>query len=340
MDTTIQSYSNKASYAFMIAFLGICFAFHLMPSLIAGMVVFILIGKVFNFFNPLVKSKIAHKITLGVVVLVIALLMGGLFSAAYYGFKMGNGGMHKLGEDIVNILQQIKHYLPTPLVDYIPDDVLVLKEQVMDAAKENSPHLFEMTTHSAKVFVHVIIGILIGAVTAFSFLNYKNQEHVPLKPLSEALMKRVVNFGLVFERVIFAQGKISAINTALTAIYLLIVLPLCGIHMPYANVLIVFTFCVGLVPVVGNLISNFIIVLISLTVSFQVAIASLGFLIVIHKLEYYVNAKIVGHEIKTSIWEMLIIMVLMETIFGLIGVAVAPIIYGYIKEELEQKGLI
>jgi predicted PurR-regulated permease PerM len=66
----------------------------------------------------------------------------------------------------------------------------------------------------------------------------------------------------------------------------------------------------------------------------------LGFLIVIHKLEYYVNAKIVGHEIKTSIWEMLIIMVLMETIFGLIGVAVAPIIYGYIKEELEQKGLI
>ena len=78
----------------------------------------------------------------------------------------------------------------------------------------------------------------------------------------------------------------------------------------------------------------------SLTLSFEVAVFSLIFLVVIHKMEYYINAKIVGSKIKTSIWELLIAMIIMETLFGLIGVAVAPIIYGYIKEELKQLDMV
>lgn len=78
----------------------------------------------------------------------------------------------------------------------------------------------------------------------------------------------------------------------------------------------------------------------SLTLSFKVAIGSLLFLVIIHKLEYYINAKIVGNsKIKTSIW-VLIAMVIMETLFGLIKVAIAPIIYGYIKEELKKLELV
>ena len=57
---------------------------------------------------------------------------------------------------------------------------------------------------------------------------------------------------------------------------------------------IVLTFIVGLLPVVGNLVSNVVIVVVSLSVSIKVAIGSLLFLIVIHKLEYFLNARIVG----------------------------------------------
>ena len=78
----------------------------------------------------------------------------------------------------------------------------------------------------------------------------------------------------------------------------------------------------------------------SVTLSFKVAIGSLAFLVIIHKLEYYINAKIVGSKIKTSIWELLIAMIVMETLFGLLGVAIAPVIHGYIKEELKLKELI
>lgn len=335
----MQNSIKISSYILMTSFLIMAFMFHLMPTVLAATVVFLLISKVFGFFEPKVKSKLAHQITLLIVALVIACIIAGLTALGYYAFKASSGGFYKMSEDIFNILQQLKNYLPPSLVQYIPQDVFTLNQKVAEIIKQNTPHIFEVTTHSAKVFVHVVLGIFIGAVTAFSFIGFNKDTH-PLKPLSAALFARISNFGSVFERVIFAQGKISAINATLTGIYLLIALPIFGIDMPYAKSLVILTFLVGLIPVLGNLISNVVIVLISLTVSFEVAVASLAFLVIVHKLEYYINAKIVGQQIKTEIWELLIAMVIMETLFGLIGVAVAPIIYGYIKEELKQLSLI
>jgi predicted PurR-regulated permease PerM len=75
-------------------------------------------------------------------------------------------------------------------------------------------------------------------------------------------------------------------------------------------------------------------------VSFDVAIASLAFLVIVHKLEYYVNAKIVGEQIKTSIWEMLIVMLILESAFGVLGAVLGPVLYGYIKEELQKNKLV
>lgn len=338
-----QDNIELVSYILMALFLGVCFFFHHLPTLLAGMAVFLLIKKTFKAIEPRVKGRTAHKITLSIVVLVSALIISGIFVGCYYMIKAGNStanGSSNIIDYLFNTLQQLKEYLPAMLVSYIPDDAILLKEKFIEIAKSHSANIFEVTSHSAKVFAHVIVGILIGAVIAFSFLDYKIDDHKTLKPLTSNLLTRITKFLGVFERVIFAQGKISAINTVLTAIYLLIVLPLCGIDLPYAKTLVVLTFVFGLIPTIGNTISNIFIVLISITVSFKVAVASLIFLIVIHKLEYYINAKIVGQQIKTSVWEMLLALIIMETFFGLAGVAVSPIIYGYLKEELKAKNLI
>jgi predicted PurR-regulated permease PerM len=94
------------------------------------------------------------------------------------------------------------------------------------------------------------------------------------------------------------------------------------------------TFIVGLLPVIGNLISNTVIVAIALSVSFPAAVMSLTFLIVIHKFEYFLNARIVGGQIEARTWELLIAMLVMEAAFGIPGVIAAPIFYAYIKREL------
>ncbi len=113
-----------------------------------------------------------------------------------------------------------------------------------------------------------------------------------------------------------------------------------GIHLPLIKTMVAITFVCGLVPVVGNLISNTIITVVSLSQSLAAALGSLAFLIVVHKLEYFLNARIIGSQIKAHAWELLLAMLVMEAAFGLAGVIAAPIYYAYIKNELSDRGLV
>jgi predicted PurR-regulated permease PerM len=118
------------------------------------------------------------------------------------------------------------------------------------------------------------------------------------------------------------------------------VLPLLGIHVPLAKTLVIVTFVVGLLPVIGNLVSNTAVTVAALSVSLWVGVAALGFLVLVHKLEYFLNARIVGTQIRARAWELLVAMLAMEAAFGLAGLVVAPIYYAYLKRELEAEGLI
>ena len=72
--------------------------------------------------------------------------------------------------------------------------------------------------------------------------------------------------------------------------------------------------------------------------SLQVALGSLVFMVVIHKLEYFLNARIIGAQINAKSWEMLTAILVMEALFGLPGVVAAPVYYAYVKKELgDQK---
>jgi len=139
---------------------------------------------------------------------------------------------------------------------------------------------------------------------------------------------------------VFAQVRISAVNTTLTGLYLFVALPLASVHLPLAKTVLVIAFLVGLLPVVGNLVSNTIIVILSLSVSLSVAIASLVFLVVIHKLEYFLNAHMIGTQVHAHAWELLLAMLVMEAAFGISGLIAAPIYYAYLKGELVSRSLV
>jgi predicted PurR-regulated permease PerM len=62
--------------------------------------------------------------------------------------------------------------------------------------------------------------------------------------------------------------------------------------------------------------------------------------VVIHKLEYFLNATIVGSRIHARAWELLVAMLVMEAAFGLAGLIAAPIYYAYVKNELADWGLV
>ena len=161
-----------------------------------------------------------------------------------------------------------------------------------------------------------------------------------LKPLAAQLHLRLTRFGETFRQIVVAQFWIALFNTFLTAIFLLVVLPLWDSRLPYTMALILLTFLAGLIPIVGNLICNGVLTLVGLSVSPLVALACLVFLIAIHKAEYFINAKVIGHRTHMGVWELLAVMFVMEAVFGPAGLVAAPLFYAYTKKELQASGWV
>ncbi|MBL8424162.1 MAG: AI-2E family transporter, partial [Candidatus Accumulibacter phosphatis] len=202
--------------------------------------------------------------------------------------------------------------------------------------REHAAELQLIGKETGHMLAHVLIGMVIGGMVSLR----EGAASGTSGPLALALAERIFRLGEAFRRVVFAQVRISALNTLFTALYLGVLLPLFGVHLPLTKTMIVVTFLAGLLPVVGNLISNSVIFVVSLAHSPGVAISSLAFLVVIHKLEYFLNARIVGAQIRASAWELLTAMLVMESCFGLAGLVAAPICYAWLKDELASRHLV
>jgi predicted PurR-regulated permease PerM len=222
------------------------------------------------------------------------------------------------------------------VVEYLPEDMDELRETLAPWLREHAGALQHAGAEVGRTLAHILIGLGIGALVAL----HDVQPPEALGPLARALQERAGRLGEAFRRVVFAQVRISLVNTILTALYLVVALPIAGVHVPLAKAMIAVTFFVGLLPIIGNLISNTAIVILSLSISLPVAIVSLVFLVVIHKLEYFLNAHIVGTQVHAHAWELLLAMLVLEAAFGIPGVIAAPIYYAYVKDELVSRKLV
>jgi predicted PurR-regulated permease PerM len=144
----------------------------------------------------------------------------------------------------------------------------------------------------------------------------------------DQVSRRFRDFYRSFATVMGAQITISFINTALTAIFLL------AVRIPHAPLLIATTFLCGLVPIAGNLASNTVILFVALTVSPKLAIFGLLFLVAIHKLEYFLNSKIIGDRIRNPVWLTLIALIIGERLMGIPGLILAPVVLNYLRVEM------
>jgi predicted PurR-regulated permease PerM len=129
-----------------------------------------------------------------------------------------------------------------------------------------------------------------------------------------------------------AQVIISAVNTFFTGLFLVLLMAF-DTPMPYTFVIIVITFLCGLLPIIGNLLSNAVIFSIGLTQSAQLAVISLLYLIILHKFEYFLNSRIIGGRIKNPMWLTLLGLLIGERLGGIPGMILAPVILNYLKLE-------
>jgi len=310
---------------------------HLLPALLAGLFVHELV----HVLAPRLKMVRIRQEQGKLAAIAILALGGRAPPHARRGgiivfFRSEAGSLPTLLRQMADILERWRTVLPARVVAYLPEDVEALRATAVAWLRTHAGALPHAGAALGRTLAHILIGLGIGALVAL----YDTQPPETLGPLAHALQERASRLGEAFRRVVFAQVRISAVNTILTALYLIVALPLVGVHLPLAKTMLAVTFVVGLLPVVGNLLSNTVIVILSLSVSLGVAVASLAFLVVIHKLEYFLNAHLVGTQVQAHAWELLLAMLVMEAAFGIPGLIAAPIYYAYLKDELVSRKLV
>jgi predicted PurR-regulated permease PerM len=254
----------------------------------------------------------------------ISLLSGGPDSLAILLLRMAE------------VIESARPLLPDWVGSYVPANPQELKGAGSAWLRENAGQLRLVGQDVWWAVVHIVVGMVIGAMVAVSH----EAGEIESGPLVQVLRERARLLGEAFRSVVFAQIRIFALNTVLTGLYVLGLVPVLEVQLPLTKTLIAVTFIAGLLPVIGNLISNTAIVVVSLSVSPALAVSSLLFLIAIHKLEYFVNAHVMGAQISARAWELLVAMLVMEAVFGIAGLVAAPIYYAYLKYELAARNLI
>ncbi|HEU4678053.1 MAG TPA: hypothetical protein VFS35_00940, partial [Terrimicrobiaceae bacterium] len=63
---------------------------------------------------------------------------------------------------------------------------------------------------------------------------------------------------------------------------------------------------------------------------------ALLFLVVIHKLEYFLNSKIIGGRIRHPMWLTLLALLLGERLLGIPGIILAPVVLSFIKVQASK----
>ena len=287
-------------------------------------------------FSYFVLTKLSRFIpnkwvTLAIFILVVA----ALGYTAWHFIRAAISALPKIADNSIPsaIAWAEAHDLNLPFTDFDS-----LKAHAMTAIKDQARYLGDFANfarHAWTTFVFIIIAIVCAVSIFFnSQLDLFRASHkVPNNLYSiycNEISARFSDFYHSFSTVIGAQMTISAINTILTAIFVLVV------GLPYGAVVVGLTFLCGLFPIVGNVVSNTVIVFIGFLVSAKIAFIALIFLVVIHKLEYFLNSKIVGARIRNPIWLTLIGLIIGEKLMGVPGMILSPVILNYLRVEMSK----
>lgn len=322
-----MSVPTKISYGVLVAMLIVAAWLHLGSLVLAA------------FFSYFALRKIyaaTRRKWISVILFVI-----GLVGIAYAAGFFGRAAWRALPEMAESSIPSATAWAEKRNIELPFTDLETLKTFVIEQLKDEV-HYLNNVAHIAgaatTLFVLVVIGIVVA--TSLFFRSWFAFEKYPAPgggspnnlyvACASEIATRFHGLYRSFEIVMGAQIIISSINTALTAIFVLI------IGLPHAAVVIGVTFLCGLLPIIGNLISNTIIVFLSATISLKLALFALIFLIAIHKLEYFLNSKIIGGWTRNPVWLTLIGLIIGQAVMGIPGMVLAPVVLNYLRVEMSK----
>lgn len=256
-------------------------------------------------------------------------VVGALFAVVLGSFA--KIGMERLPQFLDNLLPRLESLAARFNVDFPVDNAQELRALVLDQLKSNARSVTTLSGLLTRGFFQLVI-VLVVAVLHFLWKRSGPARSGRRGGLDERLLDecgaRISLFAESFDKVMGAQILIAAINAGLAFAFML------AFRVPFRTMLTLATFVFGLFPIVGNLISNSLIVGAALTRSENLAIAALVFLVVVHKGGYFLNSRILGARIETPTWVILLGLLVGDAALGVTGAILAPTLIHYVREEL------
>lgn len=323
----------------VIVFIFIGFLFimsvGLFPALISGFITYLMMlySEEFmaNFLRLGKYSRLLATLTLSVFIITL-LTLSSIYFFNWIAKTLSNPDA--LINETSLILDKTLTELSPEIASMLPKNIDNMKTEGLNFIQSNLISIRNFSKGATHTLITMILGMIIGIMIAAGDYSTTN------KILINSFRNKMINMIESFKHVIIAQAGIALFNMIMTAIFLLIVMPLFNINFPFSKTIIFLTFFIGLIPIIGNIVVNVIVLIIGLSVSVGVGMSAFIYLIAIHKFEYFLNAKIIGGRIEAKAFELLIAMLLFESLFGIIGLIAAPILYAYIKKELIKFDLI
>jgi len=334
------SNAEFASWILVGLFLAYVLMLHMVSALISGLALYLILDKLAQSMSTRIPGMAARTTSIIIVTLIAAGIIVGA-AAALISFLQHQGDtLPAMMRQMADILRSTRLWLGGYGRQVIPDfmtDAESFKVGIVDWLKGHAGSLKMAGGTFSVGLLHIFMGVLLAVVVFFRHVTHHGDR--PHGPLALYLTEKAYRFSEVFARIASAQIKVSLFNTFITAFYLMTLL-LLGRQIPFMTTLIVVTFLLGLIPIVGNIVTNAVLVILSLGVSGGTAIVSLVFVLAVSKLQYVLTSRLVGSEVDSQAWEILLAIIVGEAAFGLAGVVMAPIVYAFIKGELRERALV
>ncbi len=314
---------RKASYALMILALAAVARVGLGHALIAGLFAYMMLNQAQGALRGAGASPRLARWSSLALFLVVGALMAVIFAAFV------RIGMARAPQLLDRLLPPLDALVNRVGLDLPIDNGQELRALILASLKANARAVESESGLLTRGFFQISAAVIIAIlrfVTAAP-VPVERRRGLDIEVLNEC-RDRVALFAVSFELVMGAQVLIAAINAGMAAAFLF------AFRIPFRTMLILTTFVCGMIPIVGNLISNALIAAAALTVSDKLALIALVFLVVVHKGGYVLNSRIIGARTETPTWAILLGLLVGEALMGVTGAILAPTLIYYARAEL------
>ncbi len=324
-DTVAPVNPYRISFWFLLGVLVLTGWLHLGTFFLSTLFSFYVINKM-NFIKPGRKW---------VAVAVFIVLVGGMAYGLAYLVNETAAALPAIAEKALPSITQwaSEHRVTLPFTD-----LQSMKDEAINTVRTEAGNLgkfADFARGATTEFIYLTLGCMVAMAL---FLNPTLNIDAPANPAEHNLYslccleitKRFKTFYDSFDLTMNAQVLIAVTNTVLTGVFMAI------LGLPNLLVALGITLVTGLVPFVGNLISSAVLIAIGFVVSATDGLITVGFVCLLHYVGFAVSSKIIGRKIHTTFWITLVALVVGESLMGVTGIVLAPVMLHYVRVEASR----